>query len=89
MGATAVKMTGNSTINIFLLDQCSNGRIRHATHAVMTGNKTRLSSEGRDHKISYRMVGDKIAAHVTMNISCQATNKKTRRDGAVVRASTL
>ena len=61
--------------NHFLLHQCSNGRIRHATHAVAYGrhNQTRssakTSSEERDQKIFYRLVivGSKTGAHITIN----------------------
>ena len=76
MGATAVKIEGSTTVillSTFLLHQCSDSRIWHGVHAVVAGitkqddRPRRLTR--KETRISYRMVGNKIAAHVAINAS--------------------
>ena len=78
MGATAVKIEGSMTViflTILSLRECSNSRIRRATHAVMADikihNRPPRRPARKDQKISYRIVGSKIAALVTMNVSTE------------------
>ena len=73
MGATAIKITGNTTVITFLLCQWSNSKCStiDATFlvTVVTTKPDRLPRRParKEQKISYRMVGNKIAAHVMMD----------------------